>query len=157
MIFSIQLNALLLRWVLYSPTAWKGSTARGSDAAAFITEGGDGGQESWVDRQPRRGDQAVLCHLIFIWFFKSYDNSNFEQYLSWQGENRDSYFLNCITYIAKYEGHIWNHNLAWSCFLLQVNISSARNSSHGTRTCIKRKKINYGKFFNFCAEKCVYN
>ena len=29
--------------------------------------------------------------------------------------------------------------------------------SHGTRTCIKRKKIDYGKFFDFCAEKCVYN
>ena len=29
--------------------------------------------------------------------------------------------------------------------------------SHGTRTCIKRKKIHYGKFFDFCAEKCVYN
>ena len=31
------------------------------------------------------------------------------------------------------------------------------NRSHGTRTCIKRKKIDYGKFFDFCAEKCVYN
>ena len=30
-------------------------------------------------------------------------------------------------------------------------------NSHGTRTCIKRKKIDYGKFFDFCAEKCVYN
>ena len=30
-------------------------------------------------------------------------------------------------------------------------------SSHGTRTCIKRKKNTYGKFFDFCAEKCVYN
>ena len=29
--------------------------------------------------------------------------------------------------------------------------------THGTRTCIKRKKITYGKFFDFCAEKCVYN
>ena len=29
--------------------------------------------------------------------------------------------------------------------------------THGTRTCIKRKKIDYGKFFDFCAEKCVYN
>ena len=29
--------------------------------------------------------------------------------------------------------------------------------AHGTRTCIKRKKIDYGKFFDFCAEKCVYN
>ena len=26
---------------------------------------------------------------------------------------------------------------------------------HGTRTCIKRKKIIYGKFFDFWAEKCV--
>ena len=29
--------------------------------------------------------------------------------------------------------------------------------SHGIRICIKRKKIIYGKFFDFCAEKCVYN
>ena len=29
--------------------------------------------------------------------------------------------------------------------------------SHGMRICIKRKKIHYGKFFDFCAEKCVYN
>ena len=29
--------------------------------------------------------------------------------------------------------------------------------SHGMRICIKRKKIDYGKFFDFCAEKCVYN
>ena len=28
---------------------------------------------------------------------------------------------------------------------------------HGMRICIKRKKIHYGKFFDFCAEKCVYN
>ena len=30
-------------------------------------------------------------------------------------------------------------------------------ASHGIRICIKRKKIHYGKFFDFCAEKCVYN
>ena len=30
-------------------------------------------------------------------------------------------------------------------------------ATHGTRICIKRKKITYGKFFDFCAEKCVYN
>ena len=29
--------------------------------------------------------------------------------------------------------------------------------SHGMRICIKRKKIHYGKFFDFCVEKCVYN
>ena len=29
--------------------------------------------------------------------------------------------------------------------------------THGTRTCIKRKKIHYGKFFYFWSEKCVYN
>ena len=27
-----------------------------------------------------------------------------------------------------------------------------RYRAHGTRTCIKRKKIIYGKFFDFCAE-----
>ena len=31
----------------------------------------------------------------------------------------------------------------------------AKASTHGTRTCIKRKKIHYGKFFDFCAEKCI--
>ena len=29
--------------------------------------------------------------------------------------------------------------------------------THGIRICIKRKKIIHGKFFDFCAEKCVYN
>ena len=29
--------------------------------------------------------------------------------------------------------------------------------SHGIRICIKRKKITYGKFFDFWSEKCVYN
>ena len=29
--------------------------------------------------------------------------------------------------------------------------------AHGIRICIKRKKIIHGKFFDFCAEKCVYN
>ena len=37
------------------------------------------------------------------------------------------------------------------------NIDDTLNRAHGTRTCIKRKKITYGKFFDFCAEKCVYN
>ena len=27
--------------------------------------------------------------------------------------------------------------------------------THGTRTCIKRKKIIHGKFLDFCAEKCI--
>ena len=31
------------------------------------------------------------------------------------------------------------------------------HSPHGIRICIKRKKIIYGKFFDFCAEKCVFN
>ena len=137
MIFSIQLNVLLSQWLLYSPTAWKGSTARGSDAAAFITEG-------W-GRRPRKlawpaaeEGGPVLCQLIFIWFFKLYDNSKFnikqdaksnfkygppirlrkwqniEQYISWQGESRDRYFQNSITSIAEYEGHIWNYDFAWS-------------------------------------------
>ena len=30
-----------------------------------------------------------------------------------------------------------------------------RTGTHGTRTCIKRKKITYGKFFDFRAEKCI--
>ena len=30
-------------------------------------------------------------------------------------------------------------------------------STHGIRICIKRKKITYGKFFDFWSEKCVYN
>ena len=37
-----------------------------------------------------------------------------------------------------------------------VNLNSCC-LSHGMRICIKRKKIHYGKFFDFCAEKCVYN
>ena len=27
--------------------------------------------------------------------------------------------------------------------------------AHGTRTCIKRKKMYYGKFFDFCADKYI--
>ena len=37
------------------------------------------------------------------------------------------------------------------------NSKDERGYTHGTRTCIKRKKNTYGKFFDFCAEKCVYN
>ena len=37
------------------------------------------------------------------------------------------------------------------------NDNNAEDDSHGMRICIKRKKIDYGKFFDFCAEKCVYN
>ena len=40
----------------------------------------------------------------------------------------------------------WNHHF-----------QRLMTNTHGTRTCIKRKKITYGKFFDFCAEKCVYN
>ena len=29
------------------------------------------------------------------------------------------------------------------------------NITHGIRKCIKRKKITYGKFFDFCAQKCI--
>ena len=29
--------------------------------------------------------------------------------------------------------------------------------THGTRICIKRKKITYGKFFDFCAEQDKVN
>jgi len=36
-------------------------------------------------------------------------------------------------------------------------MAKVRRNPHGTRTCIKRKNIHYGKFFDFCAEKCVYN
>ena len=38
-----------------------------------------------------------------------------------------------------------------------TNVLQPKQHSHGTRTCIKRKKIVHGKFFDFCAEKCVYN
>ena len=38
-----------------------------------------------------------------------------------------------------------------------VVASNAQHLSHGTRTCIKGKKMYYGKFFDFCAEKCIQN
>ena len=38
-----------------------------------------------------------------------------------------------------------------------IALERSLERAHGTRTCIKRKKIDYGKFFDFCAEKCVYN
>ena len=34
-------------------------------------------------------------------------------------------------------------------------VLSQYEAAHGTRTCIKRKKKCYGKFFDFCAEKCI--
>ena len=30
------------------------------------------------------------------------------------------------------------------------------SDSHGTRTCIKRQKIAYGKFFDFWADEYIY-
>ena len=33
-----------------------------------------------------------------------------------------------------------------------VSFFSSATPSHGTRTCIKRKKVIHGKFFDFCAE-----
>ena len=51
----------------------------------------------------------------------------------------------------------WSHTFQlifrYNCKLLKFN----SDNSHGIRICIKRKKIHYGKFFDFCAEKCVYN
>jgi len=46
------------------------------------------------------------------------------------------------------------------CFLhgsahVAKTLAKETNGSHGTRTCIKRKKIVHGKFFDFCAEKCI--
>ena len=38
-----------------------------------------------------------------------------------------------------------------------IQIWKLKFGPHGIRICIKRKKIDYGKFFDFCAEKCVYN
>ena len=46
--------------------------------------------------------------------------------------------------------------IAWALFRLSV-FTVRCSSTHGIRICIKRKKIDYGKFFDFCAEKCVYN
>ena len=31
--------------------------------------------------------------------------------------------------------------------------ANGNDRAHGTRTCIKRKKIDYGKIFDFCAQK----
>ena len=38
---------------------------------------------------------------------------------------------------------------------LTLILDAISKYSHGTRTCIKRKKIIHGKFFYFCAEKCI--
>ena len=35
-------------------------------------------------------------------------------------------------------------------------LTKVSGNSHGTRTCIKRKKIDYGKLFDFCADKYIY-
>ena len=56
--------------------------------------------------------------------------------------------------------HIILHN--WAHFqvthVIQEQTSDTQHlTPHGMRICIKRKKIHYGKFFDFCAEKCVYN
>ena len=38
---------------------------------------------------------------------------------------------------------------------IEDEVKDEIEDAHGTRTCIKRKKIDYGKFFDFCAEKCL--
>ena len=43
----------------------------------------------------------------------------------------------------------------WSCRHLKSKTYLVSITSHGTRTCIKRKKITHGNFFDFCAEKCI--
>ena len=58
---------------------------------------------------------------------------------------------NPISLPAPPSGSHTNPSRIW--FLLSVQF----NQAHGIRICIKRKKIDYGKFFYFCAEKCVYN
>ena len=42
-------------------------------------------------------------------------------------------------------------------FCLDIQTGFQFGHPHGTRTCIKRKKIHYGNFFDFCAEKCIQN
>ena len=42
-----------------------------------------------------------------------------------------------------------------SCLTAKYIVSNS--NTHGTRTCIKRKKIAYGKFFDFRAQKCIQN
>ena len=39
---------------------------------------------------------------------------------------------------------------------IQNMLNQKKYKTHGTRTCIKRKKIIHGKFFNFCSDKYVY-
>ena len=40
---------------------------------------------------------------------------------------------------------------------IKIPLARVTRNAHGIRICIKRKKIIHGKFFDFCAEKCVYN
>ena len=76
-----------------------------------------------------------------------------------------------------YPGILWpsthsKHNF-WPCLrlflcfsILSTNLFGAQSTytlifldarrSHGIRICIKRKKIHYGKFFYFCADKYIY-
>ena len=51
--------------------------------------------------------------------------------------------------------------LLWTSLIFQVNsweldVNLLEPITHGTRTCIKRKKKYYGNFFDFCAEKYIY-
>ena len=56
-----------------------------------------------------------------------------------------------------FESHLRRYRLIQSCSMVVERLAAyfSFHYSHGTRTCIKRKKITYGKFFDFCAEKCI--
>ena len=51
----------------------------------------------------------------------------------------------CVRYVGKF--------IYWMLSLCAIIVDS---ESHGTRTCIKRQKIAYGKFFDFWADDYIY-
>ena len=60
-------------------------------------------------------------------------------------------------HITKYVVALVGEGLRVSCIIAFRRVLPFAAGAHGMRICIKRKKIHYGKFFDFCAEKCVYN
>ena len=58
--------------------------------------------------------------------------------------------LKTCLYVLNKQDQVNNAN---SAFILK-NLLISR--AHGTRTCIKRQKIAYGKFFDFWADEYIY-
>ena len=94
--------------------------------------------------------RSLLCALLFNWVIGR------ETKAGGNLRSRSLPHFPCLLRAWK-QNHISDRNdiLVKSCEVCFNCNSNYQTISHGTRTCIKRKKIHYGNFFYFCAEKCI--